>query len=77
MGHDDLNLSIPTSIRGLCFYPNENNLISCVTKEGYVLLYDDRVQRRPITKFFESKASYTSVACTYRERYKLTKYRNC
>lgn len=68
MGHDDLNLSIPTSIRGLCFYPNENNLISCVTKEGYVLLYDDRVQRRPITKFFESKASYTSVACTYRER---------
>lgn len=68
MGHDELNLPIPTSVRGMCFFNNENNLVSCATKEGHVLLYDSRTQRRPTVKFLEVKASYSAMACTYRDR---------
>ncbi|KAK4883836.1 hypothetical protein RN001_000107 [Aquatica leii] len=68
MGHDELNLPIPTSVRGICFFLNENNLVSCATKEGHVLLYDERKQRRPVAKFLEPKASYTAIACAYKDR---------
>jgi len=68
MGHDELNLPIPTSVRGICFFLNENNLVSCATKEGHVLLYDDRAQRRPVTKFLEPKASYSAISTAYKER---------
>ncbi|KAF5307493.1 hypothetical protein FQR65_LT06848 [Abscondita terminalis] len=68
MGHDELNLPIPTSIRGICFFMNENNLVCCATKEGHVLLYDERKQRRPVAKFLEPKASYSAIACAYKDR---------
>ncbi|XP_028131079.1 WD repeat-containing protein 74 [Diabrotica virgifera virgifera] len=68
MGHDKLNLPIPTSIRGITFFPEDPHLSCCCTKEGHVLLYDDRKQRRPVVKFLEPKASYTTIACAYRDR---------
>lgn len=68
MGHDFLNLPIPTSVRGIAFIPNEEHLSSCVTKEGHVLLYDDRAQRRPVVKFQEPKASYTTITPAYRDQ---------
>ncbi|CAG9859512.1 unnamed protein product [Phyllotreta striolata] len=68
MGHDNLNLPIPTSIRGITFLPDEPNLGCCCTKEGHVLLYDERIQRRPVVKFIETKASYTTISSAYRER---------
>ncbi|KAF5305114.1 hypothetical protein FQA39_LY09376 [Lamprigera yunnana] len=68
MGHDELNLPIPTSVRGISFFLNENNLVSCATKEGHVLLYDEKAQRRPVAKFLEPKASYTAIACAYSDR---------
>ncbi|KAJ8924079.1 hypothetical protein NQ315_006860 [Exocentrus adspersus] len=68
LGHDMLNLPIPTSLRGIVFFPGDSHLSGCATKEGHVLLYDDRAQRRPIVKFFEKKASYSAISCAYRER---------
>lgn len=64
-----LNLPIPTSVRGITFFPEDSYLSVCATKEGHVLLYDDRAQRRPVVTFLEKKASYTTIACAYRERY--------
>ncbi|EFA06164.1 WD repeat-containing protein 74 [Tribolium castaneum] len=68
LGHDELNLPIPTSIRGITYFPECEKLNACATKEGHVLLYDERAQRRPVVKFFEKKASYTCIATAYRER---------
>ncbi|KAJ8974468.1 hypothetical protein NQ317_005990 [Molorchus minor] len=68
LGHDKLNLPIPTSVRGITFFPEDEHLSGCATKEGHVLLYDDRAQRRPVVKFLEPKASYTAIACAHRER---------
>ncbi|XP_044745544.1 WD repeat-containing protein 74 [Coccinella septempunctata] len=68
MGHDFLNLPIKTSIRGITFIPEEQNTCCCSTKEGHVLLYDDRAQRRPVCKFLEPKASFTCITTAYRER---------
>lgn len=68
MGHDFLNLPIPTSVRGIAFIPNEEHLSSCATKEGHVLLYDDRAQRRPVVKYHETKASFTAIAPAYRNQ---------
>ncbi|CAH0551530.1 unnamed protein product [Brassicogethes aeneus] len=68
MGHDELNLPIPTSIRGICYFPENEWLTACATKEGHVLLYDDRAQRRPVVKFFEQKASFTCLSTAFRER---------
>lgn len=65
MGHDELNLPIPTSVRGITFL---SDLAACATKEGQVLVYDERAQRRPVVKFAEDKASYSTIAATYRER---------
>ncbi|CAG9820332.1 unnamed protein product [Phaedon cochleariae] len=68
LGHDKLNLPIPTSIRGITFFPAEPTLSCSCTKEGHVLLYDDRAQRRPTIKYLETKASYTCIAHSYRDR---------
>ncbi|KAG5899141.1 hypothetical protein JTB14_027334 [Gonioctena quinquepunctata] len=68
LGHDYLNLPIPTSVRGITFFTDTPNLSACCTKEGHVLLYDDRAQRRPIMKFLEKKASYTCITSAHRER---------
>nr|CAH7721479.1 unnamed protein product [Callosobruchus chinensis] len=68
LGHDKLNLPIPTSVRGITFFPEEPHLAACCTKEGHVLMYDDRAQRKPVVKFFEQKASYASISCAYREQ---------
>ncbi|GJQ76322.1 hypothetical protein Trydic_g2045 [Trypoxylus dichotomus] len=67
MGHDNLNLPIPTTIRGISFLGTNGNLPSCCTKEGHVLLYDERAQRRPTCKFTELKASFTAIANACRE----------
>lgn len=67
-----LNLPIPTSVRGITFFTEDTYLSACATKEGYVLLYDDRAQRRPVVKFMEKKASYTTISFAYRERYIFT-----
>lgn len=63
-----LNLPIPTSIRDIAFLPEVENLSACCTKEGHVLLYDPRAQRKPIMKFFEKQASYTTMTTVFRER---------
>nr|CAI5856025.1 unnamed protein product [Callosobruchus analis] len=68
LGHDNLNLPIPTSVRGITFFPGQPQLSACCTKEGHVLMYDDRAQRRPVVKFLEQKASYASMCCAYREQ---------
>ncbi|KAL3285791.1 hypothetical protein HHI36_000315 [Cryptolaemus montrouzieri] len=68
LGHDQLNLPIKASIRGITFIPEEQNVCSCVTKEGHILLYDDRVQRKPVCKYFDQKASFTTVTTAYRQR---------
>ncbi|KAJ8936547.1 hypothetical protein NQ314_012287 [Rhamnusium bicolor] len=68
LGHDQLNLPIPTSVRGITFFPENEHLSGCATKEGHVLLYDDRAQRRPVVKFLQEDASYTTISCAYRER---------
>jgi ribosome biogenesis protein NSA1 len=68
LGHDELNLPIPTSIRGITSFPENEKLNACATKEGHVLLYDEKAQRRPVVKFFEKKASYTCISSAYRER---------
>ncbi|RZC36817.1 WD repeat-containing protein 74 [Asbolus verrucosus] len=68
LGHDELNLPIPTSVRGIASVPENEKLNACATKEGHVLLYDERAQRRPVVKFFEKKASYTCIASAFRER---------
>lgn len=68
-GHDMLNLPIPTSVRSVAFISENDHLNVCCTKEGQVLLYDDKVQRRPVIKFEEKKASYTTISVTNRERY--------
>lgn len=68
MGHDNLNLPIPTNIRGISFLDLDGRLPSCCTKEGHVLLYDERAQRRPVSKFVEVKASYTAIAHTFKEK---------
>lgn len=67
LGHDELNLPIPTSIRGISFF-EEESLSACATREGHVLLYDERAQRKPVVKFLEKKASYTTISPAYRER---------
>lgn len=64
-----LNLQIPTCVRSIAFLADNEHLSVCCTKEGQLLLYDDQVQRRPVVKFTEKKASYTTVATTHRERY--------
>lgn len=68
LGHDELQLPIATSVRGISFFLNESNLAGCCTKEGHVLLYDDRAQRRPVVKFYEKQASYTAISTAHRER---------
>ncbi|XP_060516093.1 WD repeat-containing protein 74 isoform X2 [Cylas formicarius] len=68
LGHDELQLPIPTSVRSIIFFPDVPNLAACATKEGYVLLYDDRAQRKPISKFLEKQASYTTISPAFRER---------
>ncbi|XP_018320207.1 WD repeat-containing protein 74 [Agrilus planipennis] len=68
LAHDNLNLPIPTSIRSICYFPTNEKLSACATKEGYVLLYDERAQRRPVLKFIEPKASYTVIANTFKDR---------
>ncbi|XP_076260384.1 WD repeat domain 74 lethal (2) k09848 [Rhynchophorus ferrugineus] len=68
LSHDELQLPIPTSVRGISFFPNEPQLASCCTKEGHILLYDERAQRKPVVKFLEKQASYTCISCGYRER---------
>ncbi|XP_045474850.1 WD repeat-containing protein 74 [Harmonia axyridis] len=68
MGHDHLNLPIKTSVRGITFIPGEPSLCCCATKEGHVLIYDERAQRRPVCKFLEPKASFSSITTAYRER---------
>ncbi|CAG9762083.1 unnamed protein product [Ceutorhynchus assimilis] len=65
LGHDHLQLPIPTSIRDITFFNQEPNLGACCTKEGHVLLYDDRAQRRPTVKFQEEKASYTTISTVF------------
>lgn len=55
-------------MRGISFFPLEDKLSSCATKEGHVLLYDERAQRRPVVKFKEPKASYTCICYAHRER---------
>lgn len=67
-----LNLPIPTSVRAITFFTEDIHLSGCATKEGHVLLYDDRAQRRPVVKFLEKKASYTTITSAYRERYVFT-----
>lgn len=67
MGHDELNLPLRTSIRDISFFNDEDKLTCCCTKEGQLLLYDERAQRRPICKYVETKASYTCLTTTYRE----------
>lgn len=64
-----LNLPIPTSVRSITFLTENEHLSVCCTKEGQVLLYDDKAQRRPVIKVEEKKASYTSISTTNRERY--------
>lgn len=64
-----LNLPIPTSVRSIAFVGENEHLSVCCTKEGQLLLFDDQVQRRPVVKFTEKKASYTTVSMTHRERY--------
>lgn len=68
LGHDMLNLPIPTSVRGITFFPTDPFLGACCSKQGHVLLYDERAQRRPVTKFLQANASYSTIACAYRER---------
>ncbi|KAJ8963481.1 hypothetical protein NQ318_018964 [Aromia moschata] len=68
MGHDKLNLPIPTSVRAITFFPESEHLSGCATKEGHVLLYDDRAQRRPVVKYLQEKASFTTISCAHRER---------
>lgn len=68
LGHDQLQLPIPTSVKGITFFHNEDKLAACCTKEGHVLLYDIRVQRKPVVKFLEKKASYTTISPAYRDR---------
>lgn len=63
-----LNLPIPTTVRSIAFLPDNDNLSVCCTKEGQVLLYDDKAQRRPVVKFVEPKASYTTLTVTNRDR---------
>lgn len=67
LGHDHLQLPIPTSVRGITFFNDSPSLAACCTKEGHVLLYDDRAQRRPVVTFLEPKASYTTISTAYRE----------
>lgn len=67
MGHDELNLPIPTTVRGICFDAQNSSLCQCVTKEGAVLLYDHRAQRRPVKKYNEPKASFTTIATTHQD----------
>lgn len=64
-----LNLPISTSVRSIAFLSESDHLGVCCTKEGQVLLYDDKVQRRPVIKFVEKKASFTTITTTNRERY--------
>ncbi|XP_065168968.1 WD repeat-containing protein 74 [Atheta coriaria] len=66
LGKDMLELPIPTSIRGISFH-NEDNIVSCITKEGMMLLYDEKAQRKPVCKYEEKKASFTCVSL-YRDR---------
>ncbi|KAK9875336.1 hypothetical protein WA026_007732 [Henosepilachna vigintioctopunctata] len=67
LGHDQLNLPIKASIRGITFIPEEQ-IVCCATKEGHVLLYDDRAQKKPVCKFFDGKSSFLTIAPTYRQR---------
>ncbi|KAL1512548.1 hypothetical protein ABEB36_002129 [Hypothenemus hampei] len=67
LGQDHLQLAIPTSIRAISFFPNQPYLGACCTKQGHVLLYDDRAQRKPVIKFLEEKASYTTISSTFRD----------
>lgn len=66
LGHDELNLPIPTSVRSISSV--SENLYACATKEGHILLYDEKAQRRPVVKFLEKKASYTCITRAYGER---------
>ncbi|XP_050312759.1 WD repeat-containing protein 74 [Anthonomus grandis grandis] len=67
LGHDHLQLPIPTSVRGIAFFNHEPSLVACCTKEGHVLLYDERAQRKPTIKFHEEKASYSSISSTFKD----------
>lgn len=66
-----LNLPISTSVKSIAFLPDNENVCVCCTKEGQVLLYDEKTQRRPVIKFEEKKASYTTITATNRDRYVL------
>ncbi|XP_030753412.1 WD repeat-containing protein 74 [Sitophilus oryzae] len=68
LGHDQLQLPIPTSVRGICYFPEEPYLSACCTKEGHVFLYDEKAQRKPVVKFEEKLASYTCISYSYRDR---------
>ncbi|XP_066245428.1 WD repeat-containing protein 74 [Euwallacea similis] len=72
LGHDTLQLPIPTSIRGICLFNSFPHIGSCCTKEGHILLYDDRAQRKPVVKFEEPKASYTTIKSAFRDTQVMT-----
>lgn len=69
-----LNLPIITSVRAITFVTENEHLSACCTKEGQVLLYDDKCQRRPVAKFAERNASYTTISYTNRDRFVLLNY---
>ncbi|XP_017781175.1 PREDICTED: WD repeat-containing protein 74-like [Nicrophorus vespilloides] len=69
LGRDFLDLHIRVSVRSLTFFPNEDHIIGCATKEGMVLLYDTRVKdKMPVCKYTEEKASYTVIAAGQKDR---------
>ncbi|ERL92341.1 WD repeat-containing protein 74 [Dendroctonus ponderosae] len=67
LGHDHLQLPIPTSITGICFFNGAENLGACCTAQGRVLLYDDRTQRKPVVNYFHEKASYSTISSSFND----------
>lgn len=67
LGHDSLNLPIQSSIRGITYIQEDSN-VCCCTKEGHILLYDSRTQKKPVKTFFDQRNSYTTITCANREK---------
>ncbi|KAI4467523.1 nop seven associated protein 1 [Holotrichia oblita] len=62
------NLCGDSTLECIAHSKSQPILPSCCTKEGHVLLYDERVQRKPVCKFIEPKASYTAITSTFKEK---------
>ncbi|XP_022913913.2 WD repeat-containing protein 74 [Onthophagus taurus] len=68
LGHDNLNLPIPTTIRGITFFECDDKLSACCTREGHLLLYDERAQRRPVSKILKPDNNFTAIASIHKEK---------